>query len=80
MLGSRIESRTGVLLDIILTHCTVEKDKGRDRNIYMEMSTPTGLFWLFFVKIVEDVVKDQIIAVLVFSLKVIFVSSLPEHS
>ena len=46
----------------------------------MEMSTPTGLFWLFFVKIVEDVVKDQIIAVLVFSLKVIFVSSLPEHS
>ena len=64
------------MLDIILTHCTVEKDKGRDRNIYMEMSTPTGLFWLFFVKIVEDVVKDQIIAVLVFSLKVIFVSSL----
>ena len=27
------------------------------------------LFWLFFVEIVEDIVEDQVIAVLVFSLK-----------
>ena len=42
--------------------------------IYTGMLTPNGwtsrhLFWLFFVEIVEDIVEDQVIAVLVFSLK-----------
>ena len=32
-------------------------------------SIRTVLFWLFFVKIVENIVEDQVIAVLVFSLK-----------
>ena len=32
-------------------------------------SMRTVLFWLFFVKIVENIVENQVIAVLVFSLK-----------
>ena len=32
--------------------------------------SPAGeLFWLFFMKIVENIVEDQIVAVLVFRLK-----------
>ena len=42
----------------------------------MGMSTRRSSFWLFFVKIVEHVVKDQVIAVLVFSLKSMFGESL----
>ena len=34
-----------------------------------QWSPSRHLFWLFFVEIVEDIVEDQVIAVLVFSLK-----------